>query len=210
MSLKTHLRTVFLAGIFAATPLAVTIFVLWTIEAATRQPVRDLTGVNIPFVGVVLAIVLIYLLGVGVTSLIGKWLLNRLDALLLRVPVMRDLYTAWKHISVTPGGGEGIFAKVVLVPVENGRARTLGFTSGDPIAGDPATCCVFVPAAPNPINGRLLFVPIVDCIVLEITGEEAFKWILSGGNYVPPEVGPATACRPVEDGLSAKSSSFTA
>ncbi len=72
MSLKTHLRTVFLAGIFAATPLAVTIFVVWTIEAATRQPVRDLTGVNIPFVGVVLAIVLIYLLGVVVTSLIGK------------------------------------------------------------------------------------------------------------------------------------------
>ena len=193
MSLKNHLRTTFLTGIFAATPLAVTIFVIWYIEAITRQPLRDVLNIDIPFIGIVLALVLIYLLGLAVSSLIGKWLLNRIDALLSRVPVLRDLYQAWKHISVTPGGREGIFARVVLVPIEDGRIRTLGFTSGEPIAGDPATCCVFVPAAPNPMNGRLLFVPMADCILLETTPEEAFKWILSGGNYVPVEVGPALA-----------------
>ena len=193
MSLKNHLRTTFLTGIFAATPLAVTIFVIWYIEAITRQPLRDVLNIDIPFIGIVLALVLIYLLGLAVSSLIGKWLLNRIDALLSRVPVLRDLYQAWKHISVTPGGREGIFARVVLVPIEDARIRTLGFTSGEPIAGDPATCCVFVPAAPNPMNGRLLFVPMADCILLETTPEEAFKWILSGGNYVPVEVGPALA-----------------
>src|SRR5690606_4427255 len=139
------------------------------------------------------AIVLIYLLGLVVSSLIGKWIIGRIDALLLRVPLMRDLYQAWKHVSVTPGGKEGIFARVVLVPVEGGESRTIGFTSGEAIAGCEGTCCVFVPAAPNPMNGRLLFVPIADCIVLETTPEEAFKWILSGGNYVPEEVGRAYA-----------------
>lgn len=193
MSLKTHLRTTFLTGIFAATPLAVTIFFIWYVESATRQPVRELTGYDVPFLGVVLAIVLIYLLGLIVSSLLGRWIIRRVDGLLLRVPIMKDLYQAWKHVSVTPGGKEGIFASVVLVPVEDGRSRTLGFTSGEPLEPGSATCCVFIPAAPNPMNGRLLFVPIGDCIPLGITAEEAFKWILSGGNYIPPEVGTAIA-----------------
>lgn len=200
MSLKTHLRTTLLTGVFAAAPLAVTAFLIWYVEDATRQPVRRLTGVDIPFLGVALAVVLIYLLGLLVSSLIGRWLIARLDALLSRVPIFRELYQAWKHVSVTPGGREGIFAKVVLVPIEDGRSRTLGFTSGEPIDGDPTTCCVFVPAAPNPMNGRLLFVPVAECVVLATTAEEAFKWILSGGNYVPPEVGAATAEQRISHG----------
>jgi uncharacterized membrane protein len=193
MSLKKHLRTTLLTGIFAAAPLAVTAFFIWYVEASTRQPVRDLTGLNIPFLGVAIALALIYLLGLVVSSLVGKWLISRVDGLLLRVPVLKELYQAWKHISVTPGGAEGIFAKVALVPVGDGTGcRTLGFTSGAAIAGDPRTCCVFIPAAPNPMNGRLVFVPIAQCRMLETTPEEAFKWILSGGNYVPEEVGRAT------------------
>ena len=189
--MRKHLRTTFLAGIFAATPVVVTIFIIWSVEASTRRPLRDSLGIDIPFLGVLLAIVLIYLLGLVVSSLIGRWIIGRVDALLLRLPFMRELYQAWKHISVTPGGREGIFARVVLIPAEAGRCRTIGFTSGEPIEGDPSTCCVFVPAAPNPMNGRLLFVPIADCTVLDTSVEEAFKWILSGGNYVPAEVGPS-------------------
>lgn len=191
MSLKKHLRNTLLTGIFAAAPLAVTAFFIWYVEVSTRQPVRELTGINIPFLGVAIALVLIYLLGLAVSSLVGRWCIKGLDALLLRVPVLKDLYQAWKHISVTPGGKEGIFAKVVLVPVEGGAARTLGFTSGEAVAGDPRTCCVFIPAAPNPMNGRLLFVPVSQCTIMDTTPEEAFKWILSGGNYVPQEVGRA-------------------
>jgi hypothetical protein len=43
------------------------------------------------------------------------------------------------------------------------------------------------------MNGRLIFVPLADCTVLETSAEEAFKWLLSGGNYVPAEIGPALA-----------------
>lgn len=189
---KKHFRATLLAGVFAATPVAVTVFFIWYVESATRQPLRSI-GWNIPFLGVLLAVLIIYLLGLIVTSLIGKWLLGRFDALLSRLPVLNELYQAWKHISVTPGGKEGIFGQVVLVPIDGGTARTLGFTSGDPIEHDPATCCVFIPAAPNPMNGRLIFLPITSCLPVSITPEEAFKWILSGGNYVPPEVGLALA-----------------
>ena len=191
-SVQKHLRNTFLTGIFAATPIALTAFVVVYIENATRAPLYKLFKINTPFAGLLVAIVLIYLLGLLVNSLLGKWMITIVDRVLLRVPVLKELYRAWKHISVTPGGKEGIFAKVVLVPVENGRAKTLGFSSGEPIEGDPTTCCVFVPASPNPMNGRLYFVPMPDVRVLDLTPEEAFKIILSGGNYVPPELARGT------------------
>ena len=191
-SLQKHLRNTFLTGIFAAAPIAVTVFVIVYIENATRAPLQRLFQIDIPFAGVVVAIALIYLLGLLVNSLLGKWMISVIDRVLLRMPVLKELYRAWKHISVTPGGKEGIFGKVVLVPVENGRATTLGFSTGESIEGDPTTCCVFVPAAPNPMNGRVYFVPKTDLRILELSPEEAFKTILSGGNYVPAELARGT------------------
>ena len=190
--LQKHFRNTFLTGIFAAIPLAVTVIVIVYIEGATRRPLRDYLNINIPFVGVVLAVALIYLLGLVVNSLVGKWVLGTVDRILLRVPLLKDLYQAWKQVTITPGGKEGMFAKVVLIPVENKGTRAVGFTSGEAIPDDSATCCVFVPGLPNPISGRLYFVPRRECIPLGISVEEAFKLLLSGGNYVPSEIGAAT------------------
>jgi uncharacterized membrane protein len=191
-SLQNHLRNTFLAGALAAAPIAATIFLIVYVESVTRAPIKLALGINVPFIGVAMAVVLIYLVGLVVNSLLGKWLIRRLDALLLRVPVLNELYKAWKHVSVTTSGKDGILSKVVLVPVDGNRSTTLGFSSGAPIAGDPKTCCVFVPAVPNPMNGRLYFVPIEDVCALDLSVEEAFKIILSGWNYVPPQVGRGT------------------
>ena len=191
-SLQKHVRNTFLTGIFAAIPLAVTTIVIVYVEGATRRPLREYLNQDVPFAGVFLAIALIYLLGLIVNSLVGRWIIGWVDRLLLRVPLLKDLYQAWKQVTITPGGKEGMFAKVVLIPVENRDTRALGFTSGDAIPGDATTCCVFVPSMPNPISGRLYFVPIVQCISLALSVEEAFKLLLSGGNYVPLEIGAAT------------------
>lgn len=196
--LQKHLRNTFIAGVFAAAPIVVTAVVIVYVESITRAPLKRWFNWDTPFLGFLVAVALIYALGLLVNSLLGKWLIRVVDALLLRVPVLKELYRAWKHVSVTPGGKGGVFTKVVLVPTENGRARTLGFTSGDPLEGDPTTCCVFVPAAPNPMNGRLNFVPMADVRTLDLSPEEAFKIILSGGNYVPPEVAAATRAGPAE------------
>ena len=80
----------------------------------------------------------------------------------------------------------------VLVPDESGQMRMLGFSSGKPIEGDPNTCCVFVPASPNPTSGRLFFVPLDRCLSLAMTPQSALKLIISGGNYVPAAIGAAT------------------
>jgi uncharacterized membrane protein len=182
-SLQTHLRRTFLAGIFAAMPIAATCFVVWYVDARTRILSKQFFGVDVPFLGVLLAVAGIYLLGFVVTSLIGKWLLRLADGTLDRMPLLKPIYRAWKQVALTPG--EGIFAKVVLVADETGRMEMLGFTSGVPTTAGSDTLCVFVPAAPNPTSGRLYFVRREHCRMLSVSSEEAFKMILSGGSYVP-------------------------
>ena len=183
--LNNHLRKTFLAGVFAAVPVVVTAFVIWYVDHNTRVISRYLFGKPIPFVGIVIAIAAIYLGGLVATTLLGKWLIGLIDRLLSRVPGFSQLYSAWKQIALTPGGGEGMFAKVVLVAELSPHARVVGFTSGQPVDGAPDTLCVFVPNAPNPLQGRLLFVERSRCTPLDISAEDAFKMILSTGNYLP-------------------------
>lgn len=194
--LQKHLRNVFLAGIFAAIPVGATIFLVWYVESITRAPLRRLFGLDVPFVGIPIAIAVIYLMGLLVTSLVGRWMLRMLDRLLSRLPLLKDLYTAWKQISVAPGGAEGMYARVVLVPGD-GDSMQLAFTSGECVPGDPLRCCVFVPNTPNPVTGRLLFVRRDRIHATTMTAEEAFKFLISTANYIPPEVGSATCGRPV-------------
>src|SRR5207302_10335386 len=112
---------------------------------------------------------------------------------LLHVPILKELYRAWKQVALTPGGNEGMYAKVVLIPAEGDATHLLGFSSGAPLPDDANAVCVFVPNAPNPVLGRIYFVRRERCQFLDITAEEAFKLILSSGNYVPPQIMLASA-----------------
>lgn len=190
--LKRHLRNTFLTGIFSAIPLVITVVVIWYVEKLTREPLKALFGLDTPFVGIAVAIGAIYVLGVLINSILGRYLLRWLDALLRKVPVLKDIYEAWKQITLTPGGKEGIYAQVVLIPGANEASLELAFTSGDPVEGNPELCCVFVPGTPNPTSGRLVFVARNRIVPLGISAEEAFKFALSGGNYVPVAVGQRT------------------
>lgn len=188
---KNFARNTFLAGVFAAIPLVVTVFVLWYVDHLTREPLKELFGIDVPFAGVGLALVGIFALGLVVRSLIGRYLLAAIDRLLLKVPVLAEVYKAWKQISLTPGGSSGIYSKVVLVRLD-GDAWHLAFTSGEPIGAGSDAVCVFVPTTPNPMVGRVLFVPQSRCRPTALAVEEVFKFLLSGGNYVPDEVAAAT------------------
>jgi uncharacterized membrane protein len=192
--LQVHVRNKLVAGALAAIPIVVTGFILWYIDTKAR----GLFGVAVPFLGIAITLSGMYVLGLFVTSVLGRFLIGVADAILRRIPGLRDLYQSWKQIAMTTGGHEGMFAHVVLVPDESGQMRMLGFSSGKPIEGDPNTCCVFVPASPNPTSGRLFFVPITRCTTLDMTPQAALKLLVSGGNFVPRAIGAATfASRPV-------------
>ena len=188
--IQVHIRNKMVAGALAAIPVAVTLFVLWYVD----NKAREILGVSTPVVGIVLALGAIYVMGLFVTSIVGRFLIGSTDRLLRRVPGLRDLYRSWKHVALTDTQ-EGIFAHVVMVPDDAGRGCVLGFTSGHSIEGDPGLSCVFVPGAPNPTSGRLYFVPTTRCIRLDMTPQEALKLIISGGNYVPGSVGKGTVGR---------------
>jgi len=198
--LKAHLRTAFLAGAFALIPVVVTVVVVLYVEQLTRRPLQAL-GLDVPGLGVVVALGLMYLCGLFVTSVIGRWVVRAFDRVLSRLPLLRELYDAWKQVSFTPGGGEGIYAKVVLVPCEeSGRLRQLAFSTGEPIPGAGGLFCVFIPNSPNPVMGRVAFVDAADVTLLDMSIEEAFKVLLSSGNYVPEAVARAGA-RPKDLGF---------
>ena len=196
---QKQVRNTFLAGIFAAVPLAVTVFILWWVESKTRPAAHYVLSRlfhierEIPFLGVALAVAGIYLVGMVTTSLIGKFFLGALDRVLLRVPVLRQVYTGWKQVALTPGGTEGMFSKVALIPDATGHTAVLAFTNGRAVDAAGEILCVFVPSIPNPLTGQLRFVRRASCRMVEISAEEAFKVILSTGNYVPMDLGTAAA-----------------
>jgi len=188
--LKTHLRNKLVAGALAAGPVAVTLFILWYVDSKARE----LIGVRVPFLGIVLALSTIYLLGLFVTSVVGQWVLALADRALRRIPGLRALYRSWRQVALTEAG-EGIFTHVVLVRDESGLGCVLGFSSGHAIDGDPGVQCVFIPGSPNPTTGRLYFVPTYRCIPVAMPSQEALKMLISGGNYVPRAIGTTTATR---------------
>ncbi len=183
-----HIRRTLFAGILATVPIAVTIFIVYWVETHTLIFSNWMFHKEIPFVGVAISIAGIYLSGLLATTLLGKILLRVIDSILTRVPMIREVYIAWKQIALTPGGVEGVFSKVVLIPDESGHARTIAFTSGRPVNTAGNILCVYIPFAPNPISGRLSFVPFDRCIFPDVSPEEAIKVILSTGNYVPPSL----------------------
>jgi uncharacterized membrane protein len=191
---RSSIRRTFLAGIFAFLPLAVTAFILWWVDDKTRGFTFWLFHRRIPFLGVLLTLAVIYVVGMVVNSLIGKYFLRALDGVIMRLPGIRLLYQGWKQIALTPGGTEGTFSHVVLIPDESGTMKLMGFCSGRLVEADEPCYCVFIPSSPNPIVGRLYFIRADRCQFIQMSTEEAFKVILSTGNYVPPlvsEKGPA-------------------
>jgi len=194
-----NIRKTFLTGALFAAPVAVTAFIIWWINDKSQTFTFWLFNHNIPFLGVAIALVIIYFIGMISNSLMGQYLMHSIDHALAKVPLIGQIYLAWKQIALTPGGTEGTFSKVALIPDETGQMRWLGFTSGRQTTGGEPMYCVFVPNAPNPITGRLYFVPVDKCTILTMSVEEAFKLILSMGNYVPRLVTEESRALSVED-----------
>jgi uncharacterized membrane protein len=183
--LSKHVKKKFVAGLIAAIPLAITLFLVFYVDGLAQKVVK----LPYPFLGVLLSLVVIYCLGVFVTSLVGRYLLRTLNRVLEQIPGLRDLYRTWKQLLVTPELNSGMFAKVVFLPDESGQHYLLGFTTGRPIADGDDRMCVFVPNSPNPIAGRLYFTSMKRCHFLAISSKDALKTVVSSGNYLPAAFG---------------------
>src|SRR5260370_11538903 len=106
--MQTQVRNELVAGLIAAVTVAVTAFILWYVD--TRA--RGLFGVAYPFLGIAITVGGIYVLGVFITSLLGRFVLGLTDGMLRRIPGLRGLYRSWKQVARTTEGHERIFARV--------------------------------------------------------------------------------------------------
>jgi len=177
--LRRHVVTCLLSGLVALLPVGGTILLLVLAERVCGPLVP--AAFYFPGVGLLAVIVLLYLLGLTVTTFVGRWFWTRLDRLLARVPALGLLYKTLKQV-LGYGSGEGaLFHRVVLIEDQATGAAELGLVTGSEGPGDAARLLVFVPGSPNPSQGRLLRLPRTRAIPIDLPVDRALKELFSLG-----------------------------
>ncbi len=194
------IKRYFITGLLIWVPLVITGWVLSMIVSTLDQSLRllpesihpeHLVGFAIPGAGAVLTLLMILLTGLLATNFIGQKLVVWWEKLLARIPVVNSVYNSVKQVSDTlfsPNGNA--FRKALLVRYPHQDSLTIAFMTGQPggdvinhLEGDYVS--VYVPTTPNPTSGFFLMMPAKDVIELDMTVDEALKYIISMGVVAP-------------------------
>ena len=195
------MKKYFITGLLIWIPLAITFMVLaWIVNSLDAillwlpngfQP-RDYIGIDIPGVGVVASLLIVFFTGLVAANVLGQKLVQLWEALLARIPVVKSIYYSVKQVSDTLFSSSGqAFRKALLVQYPREGAWTIAFLTGQP-GGDAANhlrgdyFSVYVPTTPNPTSGFFLMMPREDVIELDMSVDEALKYIISMGVVAPP------------------------
>jgi len=198
------MRKYFVTGLLILVPLAITLWVLNLVVGTMDKsllllPVawrpEALFGFSIPGLGTILTLLIIFLTGLATRNFIGKRVVALWDALLRRIPVFNAIYSSVKQVSDTLFSSSGnAFRKALLVQYPRQGSWTIAFMTGVPggdvrnhLVGDYVS--VYVPTTPNPTSGFFLMVPRADAIELDMSVDEALKYIVSMGVVTPDSFG---------------------
>ena len=194
------MRKYFLTGVLIWIPLVITLWVLNLIVTTmdstllllpeSLQP-KSWLGFNIPGLGVVLTLVVVLLTGVFAANIIGQRLVQVGESLLARIPVVKTIYNSVKQVSDTLFSSQGqAFRKALLVQFPHSETWTVAFLTGTPsgevaekLGGDRIS--VYVPTTPNPTSGFFLIVLRSNVVELDMSVDEALKYVISIG-VAPP------------------------
>lgn len=190
-------RNRFFTGVIISLPIVVTIWgVSWLVQNIDENVVgllprllnpRTYLGFDIPGLGLIIAVLLLFAVGVFASNFIGNAVISAGERLLARVPVVSPLYGGLKQIVTTVAQQKDrAFRDVCLIEYPKAGIWAIGFVTAD-LNGAPLEhlssdhVCVFVPTTPNPTSGFLLFAKRSDIKILNMTPEEGAKMIISGG-----------------------------
>jgi uncharacterized membrane protein len=187
-------------GLLIWVPLGITIWVLRLLIGTMDETLlllpkhlrpEAIFGFYIPGFGVILTLLVVFLTGLFTTNIIGQRLLMFWEGLLSRIPVVKSIYYSVKQVSDTLFSSSGeAFRKALLVQYPREGSWTVAFLTGQP-GGDVANhlkgdyVSVYVPTTPNPTSGFFLIMPRKDVIELDMSVDDALKYIISIG-VVPP------------------------
>ena len=195
-SILVKFRNYFIAGVVVLIPIGITVYLTLLIgKVSSKILPKELNPnhylpYNIPGVEIIISIFLITIIGWLSLSFIGKRLLKIFEDVLKRIPILRTIYSAITQMTETFTKSEGNTKNVVLVEYPRKGSWAVGFATKENTSGisdktNHNLVNVFVPTTPNPTSGFLLMFPKEDVIYLDITFEQASKFIVSAGTSDP-------------------------
>jgi len=199
-----RLRGYFLTGLIIVGPVAITIYVVWWFINLVDGWVKPLIPAaylpenflpfNVPGVGLVVGIFALMVVGALAANLFGQTLVSYGLILLDRMPVVRGVYRLLQQIFTTVFSKQGTsFKRVGLIEFPRRGLYAVVFVSGEPPAevkdklGNGELMTVFMPNAPNPTTGFVLFMPAKDVILLDMAIDDGAKLVLSAGLVAPKQ-----------------------
>ena len=193
-----------ITGLLIWIPLVITIWVLTLVVDTLDRSLLLLPEqfrkdswllTHVPGMGVVMTLAIVFVTGVFAANFIGERLVRLWNAILHRIPFVSSIYSSVKQVSDTLFSSSGeAFRKALLVQWPHEGMWTIAFLTGTP-GGDVAThlredyLSVYVPTTPNPTGGYFVLVARKDVIELDMTVDQALKYIISMGVVAPPPNG---------------------
>ena len=195
-SILVKLRNNFIAGIVVLIPIGITIYLTLFLASISSAILpkginpNNYLPYNIPGLEIIISVILIIIIGWLSLSFLGKKLLNLFNSVLKRIPILRTIYSAIGQMTESFTNNDNGKKNVVLVEYPRKGSWAVGFATKEN-SGEISNKIkkklinVFVPTTPNPTSGFLLMFPKEDVIYLDLTFEEASKFIVSAGTSDP-------------------------
>ena len=195
-SIALKLRNYFFTGVIVLIPIGFTLYLSkFLINFSTKLVPSGLNPNTylpyaIPGIEIILTIIFITIVGGLSLSFLGKKFLQIIDDLFKRIPILRTIYSAIGQMTESFRNQDGNKKSVVLLEYPRKGSWAVGFATKEN-AGEIKSKTnqnlvnVFVPTTPNPTSGFLLMIPKEDLIYLEMSFEEASKFIVSAGKSSP-------------------------
>ena len=191
-SISLTLRNYFITGVVVLIPIGFTLYLSKILIGISSKIIpkninpNHYLPFNIPGVEIFISIVLITLVGGISLSFFGRRILKLIDDLFKRIPFLRTVYSAIVQMTETFSKSDDKQKSVVLIEYPRKDVWAVGFATKEnkgemAVKTNKKLINVFVPTTPNPTSGFLLMFPIEDVIYLNMTFEEASKFIVSAG-----------------------------
>ena len=199
ISLVARLRNYFFTGVVVLVPLGFTLYLtLFLISISSKLVPKDLNPnsylpFSIPGLEILLSIIFITFIGGLSLSFIGKKFLQLINDILKKIPFLRTIYSAIEQMTKTFTQKNNKKKSVVLIEYPRKGSWAVGFATKDN-KGEinkktkKKLVNVFVPTTPNPTSGFLLMFPKDELIYLDMSFEEASKFIVSAGTSIPKKL----------------------
>ena len=177
-----HFAKNFIAGMIAMLPIVSTLIAVAFLEHSLSLSGIAKLEFYFPGLGIIIAVVMLYLVGLVATSFVGKYIWHKIDLIFERIPAIGQIYKAIKEILGYDTGDEAVFKAVVLYKDTATDSEEIGLVTREYQESDGCKkSFVYIPNSPSPTTGRLVIVESNKLKEIDITPHEALKMILAVG-----------------------------